>query len=447
MDSSGSRASRESIEGFSSEEDGDCDVFLSDSDSAKHVKENSPSLDRQTGLPVQDRSSSTGMGAVFVSEGPLARPQAFIPHPMSATHLKKPLENIYFASTCVRQRNPFPGSADRGRNSKLPQGGHLVDQRSKRFVSRGLKRRWEESRQHGNALNERKSHAKTRGDLLFAQKCTELQVFIRPLNVLLDGLKTGRYNKGLTSFQQSVAMDRIQRIVGVLQKPAMGERYLGTLLQVEMMLKVWFPHVTMATPSSEGSGPTGTDCSARKHVRTSSSDTGFSWESVSPASSRSQSFSDGGAQEPLDTATGRSREEGSTERSEPGRDAPGGSPRVGLTWLRSPGHPAARHLGQADGTSVVRCLALVMQDSSVSSTTYPHFNGAVPQPWTAIVGPSVRRERPARSISAPPCLPATQEGRGTPTSWPLLLSYDSIVVLDLRERLGAFGRESERPSK
>ncbi|KAG8509209.1 Circadian-associated transcriptional repressor [Galemys pyrenaicus] len=81
------------------------------------------------------------------------------------------------------------------------------------------------------------------GDLLFAQKCKELQGFIRPLMDLLNGLKMGRFERGLSSFQQSVAMDRIQRIVGVLQKPQMGERYLGTLLQVEGMLKTWFPHI------------------------------------------------------------------------------------------------------------------------------------------------------------------------------------------------------------
>ncbi|KAM9242542.1 circadian-associated transcriptional repressor [Dugong dugon] len=83
----------------------------------------------------------------------------------------------------------------------------------------------------------------TEGDLLFAQKCKELQGFIRPLTDLLNGLKMGRFERGLSSFQQSVAMDRIQRIVGVLQKPQMGERYLGTLLQVEGMLKIWFPHI------------------------------------------------------------------------------------------------------------------------------------------------------------------------------------------------------------
>ncbi|CAH6921629.1 circadian-associated transcriptional repressor [Phodopus roborovskii] len=94
----------------------------------------------------------------------------------------------------------------------------------------------------------------TEGDLLFAQKCKELQGFIRPLTDLLNGLKMGRFHRGLSSFQQSVAMDRIQRIVGVLRKPQMGERYLGTLLQVEGMLKTWFPHVSVQKSSLGGSG-------------------------------------------------------------------------------------------------------------------------------------------------------------------------------------------------
>uniref|UniRef100_A0A8C5QEG4 Circadian associated repressor of transcription n=1 Tax=Leptobrachium leishanense TaxID=445787 RepID=A0A8C5QEG4_9ANUR len=88
------------------------------------------------------------------------------------------------------------------------------------------------------------------GDRIFAQKCQELQGFIKPLTDLLNGLKKGRYERGLSSFQQSVAMDRIQRIIGVLQKPQMGERYLGTLLQVEMMLKIWFPSVTSSSSAS-----------------------------------------------------------------------------------------------------------------------------------------------------------------------------------------------------
>ncbi|KPP62039.1 circadian transcriptional repressor C1orf51-like [Scleropages formosus] len=99
-----------------------------------------------------------------------------------------------------------------------------------------------------SALNKEKGRGgQTKGDLLFAQKCAELQGFVRPLLELLNGLKKGRFDKGLSSFQQSVAMDRIQRIVGVLQKPTIGERYLHTLLQVEMMLKLWFPHVSQKT--------------------------------------------------------------------------------------------------------------------------------------------------------------------------------------------------------
>ncbi|XP_047455610.1 circadian-associated transcriptional repressor-like [Mugil cephalus] len=93
---------------------------------------------------------------------------------------------------------------------------------------------------------------KSQGDLLFAQKCAELQGFVRPLLELLNGLKRGRFDRGLSSFQQSVAMDRIQRIVGVLQRPNSGEKYLNTLLQVEMMLKVWFPQIS-AQPASAAS--------------------------------------------------------------------------------------------------------------------------------------------------------------------------------------------------
>ncbi|KAG7499962.1 circadian-associated transcriptional repressor-like [Solea senegalensis] len=83
----------------------------------------------------------------------------------------------------------------------------------------------------------------TPGDLVFAQKCTDLHKFAHPLHKLLKGLKTGRFDKGLTSFQQSVAIDRLQRILGVLQKPDMGEKYLQHLVQIEIMLKVWFPHL------------------------------------------------------------------------------------------------------------------------------------------------------------------------------------------------------------
>lgn len=87
------------------------------------------------------------------------------------------------------------------------------------------------------------SSSATPGDLAFAQKCADLQKFICPLLELLHGLKTGRFDKGLSSFQQSVAIDRLQRILGILQRPEMGEKYLQTLLQIEMLLKIWFPQV------------------------------------------------------------------------------------------------------------------------------------------------------------------------------------------------------------
>ncbi|KAM6910402.1 uncharacterized protein FYW49_012328 [Xenentodon cancila] len=100
---------------------------------------------------------------------------------------------------------------------------------------------------------------KSKGDLLFAQKCAELQGFVRPLLELLNGLKRGRFDHGLSSFQQSVAMDRIQRIVGVLQRPNCGEKYLNTLLQVEVMLKLWFPQIPtrpVCAASSVATSPT-----------------------------------------------------------------------------------------------------------------------------------------------------------------------------------------------
>ncbi|KAM9514775.1 circadian-associated transcriptional repressor [Guaruba guarouba] len=85
-------------------------------------------------------------------------------------------------------------------------------------------------------------------DRVFAQKCQELGGFIRPLEELLEGLQRGRFHRGLSSFQQSVAMDRLHRIIGALRNPRMGARYLATLLHVERMLRAWFPHVTPKPP-------------------------------------------------------------------------------------------------------------------------------------------------------------------------------------------------------
>ncbi|KAK0140073.1 Circadian-associated transcriptional repressor [Merluccius polli] len=80
-------------------------------------------------------------------------------------------------------------------------------------------------------------------NVLFSHKCVGLQRYVQPLASILRGLSSGRYSQRLSSFQESVAMDRIQRILGVLQNPNMGERFLSTLLQIEKMLQSWFPHV------------------------------------------------------------------------------------------------------------------------------------------------------------------------------------------------------------
>ncbi|XP_056598082.1 circadian associated repressor of transcription a [Triplophysa dalaica] len=83
----------------------------------------------------------------------------------------------------------------------------------------------------------------TEGDLRFACKCSELHGYVRPLLELLNGLKTGRFEKGLSTFQQSMAVERLRKILGVLQKPDLGDKYMGTILQLEVLLKAWFPQV------------------------------------------------------------------------------------------------------------------------------------------------------------------------------------------------------------
>ncbi|KAK5915881.1 hypothetical protein CesoFtcFv8_001432 [Champsocephalus esox] len=77
----------------------------------------------------------------------------------------------------------------------------------------------------------------------FSQKCTELQCYIQSLSDILQGLRSGRYSERFSSFQESVAMDRIQRIMGVLQNPNMGGRFLSIVLKIAEMLHSWFPHI------------------------------------------------------------------------------------------------------------------------------------------------------------------------------------------------------------
>ncbi|XP_040267979.1 circadian-associated transcriptional repressor isoform X1 [Bufo bufo] len=156
-------------------------------------------------------------------------------------------------TSCTEQSHLTNGESHLKQNK---QSKNFVLQEDKKLEApHGLKRqRKGEMSPPPSWWNDEKLNLKvSEGDRIFAQKCRELQGFIKPLTELLNGLKRGRYDRGLSSFQQSVAMDRIQRIVGVLQKPEMGERYLGTLLQVEMMLKIWFPKVTSSQSSFSSS--------------------------------------------------------------------------------------------------------------------------------------------------------------------------------------------------
>ncbi|KAK7891521.1 hypothetical protein WMY93_023484 [Mugilogobius chulae] len=85
----------------------------------------------------------------------------------------------------------------------------------------------------------------------FSQKCAELQCYIHPLSLILNGLRSGRYRERLSTFQESVAMDRIQRIMGVLQNPCLGDKYINIILKMEEMLKSWFPQVRLAQQAAQ----------------------------------------------------------------------------------------------------------------------------------------------------------------------------------------------------
>ncbi|KAM4581366.1 uncharacterized protein PAE49_005934 [Odontesthes bonariensis] len=170
---------------------------------------------------------------------------------------------------------------------------------------------------------------KSEGDLLFARKCAELQGFVRPLLNLLNGLKKGRFDQGLSSFQQSIAMDRIQRIVGVLQRPNCGEKYLNTLLQVEVMLKLWFPQISPQPVSAAPSNATSHTHSLRD---TSSSTLSHKHRDQShiPVKKRRLSWTgtDSPTSSPVPVKRPRSAEESRHDQDE--RECPPSSP-----WLAS----------------------------------------------------------------------------------------------------------------
>lgn len=83
----------------------------------------------------------------------------------------------------------------------------------------------------------------TEADLAFRRKCMELQCYIPSLSSIQIRLRSGRYRERLGSLQESMAMDRILKIKGVLQNPDMGGKYMSTILKMEEMLKSWFPRV------------------------------------------------------------------------------------------------------------------------------------------------------------------------------------------------------------
>ncbi|XP_049574077.1 uncharacterized protein [Syngnathus scovelli] len=73
--------------------------------------------------------------------------------------------------------------------------------------------------------------------------CMDLQCYIQPLSSILRGLKSDRYSTRFSSFQERVAMDRIQRIMGLLQNPNLGGHFLSVIMKIEEMLQIWFPRV------------------------------------------------------------------------------------------------------------------------------------------------------------------------------------------------------------
>ncbi|KAJ7307193.1 hypothetical protein JRQ81_009182 [Phrynocephalus forsythii] len=265
MESSNSVSSQESFYSVESEEEeeeqccGEGEVFVSESESdvekdvgpRRHPPDSCP---ERRNFFFSPRSGRTNPGLLFRScKRQAQKPLGLLPSvrlPPAGPCYRYPEE--MFCDRLVDTDSGLPrqtASQRRGENSGRKRrssvlGGGQPQVYPEPPPPHGKKRQREEEME---GKDDSHTPCWTARDLIFAQKCWELQGFIRPLMELLSRLKTGRFDQALSSFQQSVAMDRIQRIVGVLQKPEMGERYLGTLLQVERMLKVWFPHIALKT--------------------------------------------------------------------------------------------------------------------------------------------------------------------------------------------------------
>lgn len=135
------------------------------------------------------------------------------------------------------------------------------------FTSVGAELRSNRKRLHSDGEGEdglcEKPEADTENEL-FLHKCLELQGYIPPLSSILQALISGRYSDRLGSFQENVAIDRIQRILGVLQNPHLGGRFLNILLKIEVMLLSWFPHIRPSVSQTD-------DSSAAKKLKPHSS--------------------------------------------------------------------------------------------------------------------------------------------------------------------------------
>ncbi|KAK6294040.1 hypothetical protein J4Q44_G00348700 [Coregonus suidteri] len=145
---------------------------------------------------------------------------------------------VYGQQQQRQRRSRSPTSSSLAWDSSSRQSG--TGQGRKRAHSHG----WQHADQREDCSNrDTPKPGEPEKDQLFAQKCMELQRYLHPLSSILRGLRSGRYSERLSSFQESVAMDRIQRIMGVLQNPNMSERYVSVILKMEEMLHCWFPQV------------------------------------------------------------------------------------------------------------------------------------------------------------------------------------------------------------
>ncbi|CAN9506608.1 unnamed protein product [Ophioblennius macclurei] len=116
---------------------------------------------------------------------------------------------------------------------------------------------------------------------LFWRKHADLQRFVSPLAAILHGLRSGRYSQRLSSFQESVAMDRIQRILGVLQNPDRSAPFLAVLPKVEELLQRCFPQAT-PTPFDANAPANKKKCYGASGCTSFSSSTHLKWLHTSP---------------------------------------------------------------------------------------------------------------------------------------------------------------------